>query len=179
MTTPPQNEAARREMMTPEQAEAVRVERQVLTELMQAKLLRAAYSERQLEEVMVDFWFNHFNVFAGKGQTRVYLTEYERDAIRPHVFGKFRDLLQATAEEPGDALLSRQLAERGARRRAHGGAARRERPDEPAQPEPDARRFRRTLTRPGQTDRQRTLADLPPGPQNRRRAASTRTTRAS
>jgi len=75
-------------------------ERLVLTELMQQKVLRAAYSERQLEEVMVDFWFNHFNVFAGKGQTRVYLTEYERDAIRPHVFGKFRDLLGAVAESP-------------------------------------------------------------------------------
>ncbi len=100
MTTPPPNEAARREMMTPEQAEAVRAERQALTELMQAKLLRAAYSDRQLEEVMVDFWFNHFNVFSGKGQVRVYLNEYERDAIRPHVFGTFRALLQATAESP-------------------------------------------------------------------------------
>ena len=87
-------------MMTPEQAEAVRMERQALTELTQAKILRAAYSERQLEEVMVDFWFNHFNVFVGKGQVRVYLNEYERDAIRPHVLGKFRDLLQATAESP-------------------------------------------------------------------------------
>ena len=96
----PQNDAARREMMTPEQAEAVRMERQALTELMQAKLLRAAYSERQLEEVMVDFWFNHFNVFSGKGQVRVYLNEYERDAIRPHVLGTFRALLQATAESP-------------------------------------------------------------------------------
>ena len=86
--------------MTPEQMETVRKEREALAELMQAKILRAAYSERQLEEVMVDFWFNHFNVFAGKGQVRVYLTEYERDAIRPHVLGKFRDLLQATAESP-------------------------------------------------------------------------------
>ena len=75
-------------------------ERLVLTELMQQKVLRAVYSERQLEEVMVDFWFNHFNVFAGKGQTRTYLTEYERDTIRPHVFGKFRDLLGAVAESP-------------------------------------------------------------------------------
>jgi hypothetical protein len=48
----------------------------------------------------VDFWFNHFNVFAGKGQTRGYLTEYERDTIRPHVLGKFRDLLGATAQSP-------------------------------------------------------------------------------
>jgi uncharacterized protein (DUF1800 family) len=50
--------------------------------------------------VMTDFWFNHFNVFAGKGATREYLTEYERDAIRPHVFGKFHDLLEATAKSP-------------------------------------------------------------------------------
>jgi uncharacterized protein (DUF1800 family) len=92
--------AARREMMTPEQAEAVRMERQTLTDLMQAKIVRAAYSERQLEEVMVDFWFNHFNVFSGKGPVRVYLNEYERDAIRPHVLGKFEDLLKATAENP-------------------------------------------------------------------------------
>src|SRR6476620_4625377 len=49
---------------------------------------------------MVDFWMNHFNVFVGKGQVRVYLTEYERDAIRPHVLGKFRDLLGATAHSP-------------------------------------------------------------------------------
>jgi uncharacterized protein (DUF1800 family) len=87
-------------MRTPEQMQAVRAERSVLTDLTEQKILRAAYSEHQLEEVMVDFWFNHFNVFAGKGATRGYLTEYERDAIRPHVFGKFRDLLQATAESP-------------------------------------------------------------------------------
>mgnify|MGYP000088301079 CR=1 FL=1 len=53
-----------------------------LLELSQQKLLRAVYSERQLEEVLVDFWFNHFNVFAGKGQfARFYLTEYEREAV--------------------------------------------------------------------------------------------------
>ena len=63
-------------------------------------MLRAAYSERQLEEVLVDFWFNHFNVFAGKGPTRIHLTEYERDTIRPRVLGKFRDLLGAVAESP-------------------------------------------------------------------------------
>jgi uncharacterized protein (DUF1800 family) len=74
--------------------------REVLTELSEAKLLRAVYSARQLEEVLVDFWFNHFNVFAGKGQTRVFITEYEREAIRPHVLGRFRDLLEATAKSP-------------------------------------------------------------------------------
>jgi uncharacterized protein (DUF1800 family) len=72
----------------------------VTQELMQAKMLRAAMSERQLEEVLVDFWFNHFNVFIGKGQVRQYLTEYEEDVIRPHVFGSFRDLLGATAHSP-------------------------------------------------------------------------------
>jgi uncharacterized protein (DUF1800 family) len=74
--------------------------RQVFTDLAEAKVLRATYSERQLEEVLVDFWFNHFNVFARKGQTELYIGEYERDVIRPHVFGKFRDLLGATAKSP-------------------------------------------------------------------------------
>jgi uncharacterized protein (DUF1800 family) len=89
-----------REMRTPEEMQAARAGRTVLTDLSEQKVLRASYSDRQLEEVMVDFWFNHFNVFAGKGAARGYLTEYERDAIRPHVLGKFRDLLEATAESP-------------------------------------------------------------------------------
>ncbi|MBS1809366.1 MAG: DUF1800 domain-containing protein [Acidobacteria bacterium] len=69
-------------------------------ELQQAKILRAVYSERQLQEVLTDFWFNHFNVFAQKGADRVLLTSYEREAIRPNVFGKFEDLLLATAKSP-------------------------------------------------------------------------------
>jgi uncharacterized protein (DUF1800 family) len=85
---------------TPEQMEAGRKSRQVIVELSEQKILRAAFSERQLEEVMVDFWFNHFNVFAGKGATMNHITSYERDVIRPHVFGKFRDLLGATAKSP-------------------------------------------------------------------------------
>jgi uncharacterized protein (DUF1800 family) len=72
----------------------------VVEELSQAKLLRAIYSERQLEEVMTDFWFNHFNVFVGKGQERLLLTNYEQDVIRPHALGKFEDLLVATAKSP-------------------------------------------------------------------------------
>jgi uncharacterized protein (DUF1800 family) len=72
----------------------------VADELMQAKLLRAIYSERQLEEVMTDFWFNHFNVFINKGADRVLLTAYEQDAIRPRALGKFEDLLTATAKSP-------------------------------------------------------------------------------
>src|SRR4030095_9377346 len=65
-----------------------------------AKMMRAVYSERQLEEVLVDFWFNHFNVFAGKGRTSLFIPDYEREAIRPHVLGSFRDLLGATAKSP-------------------------------------------------------------------------------
>jgi uncharacterized protein (DUF1800 family) len=75
-------------------------EQVVVDELMQAKLLRAIYSERQLDEVMTDFWFNHFNVFINKGADRFLVTSYERDAIRPHVLGKFEDLLIATAQSP-------------------------------------------------------------------------------
>ncbi|MFP2924229.1 DUF1800 domain-containing protein [Pyxidicoccus sp. 3LG] len=65
-----------------------------------AKVLRAVESPRQLEEVLVDFWFNHFNVSADKGAVRWMVTSYERDAIRPHVFGNFRELLGATARHP-------------------------------------------------------------------------------
>ncbi len=72
----------------------------VTDELMQAKLLRAIYSERQLEEVMADFWLNHFNVFIGKGADRVMLTSYEQNVIRPRALGKFEDLLVATAQSP-------------------------------------------------------------------------------
>lgn len=72
----------------------------IVAELSMAKLTRAIYSERQLEEVMTDFWFNHFNVFAGKGPDRWLLTSYERDAIRPNAMGKFGGLLRATAESP-------------------------------------------------------------------------------
>jgi uncharacterized protein (DUF1800 family) len=75
-------------------------EQVVVDELMQAKLVRAIYSERQLDEVLTDFWLNHFNVFINKGADRYLLTSYERDVIRPHVLGKFEDLLVATAKSP-------------------------------------------------------------------------------
>ena len=77
-----------------------RFARQQIQDLAAEKILRAAYSERQLQEVLVDFWFNHFNVYAAKGRTAEYLPEYERDAIRPHVFDHFRDLLEADAKSP-------------------------------------------------------------------------------
>jgi uncharacterized protein (DUF1800 family) len=69
-------------------------------DLMTNKFLRATYSNRQLEEVLTDFWFNHFNVDIDKGADRYMVTSYERDAIRPYVLGKFHDLLKATAESP-------------------------------------------------------------------------------
>src|SRR5258708_18870296 len=69
-------------------------------DLSEGKLLRTVYSNRQLEEVLVDFWYNHFNVFLDKGNDRFLVTSYERDAIRPHVLGKFKDLLVATAKDP-------------------------------------------------------------------------------
>jgi len=72
----------------------------IAAELQAAKVIRAVTSERQLEEVMVDFWFNHFNVFAGKGDVRWYVSAYEREAIRPHALGTFPDLVRATARHP-------------------------------------------------------------------------------
>ena len=128
---------------------AQRKSRQVMAELGDAKLLRAVYSERQLEAVLTDFWFNHFNVFAGKGPTRAYVTEYERDVIRPHVFGRFRDLLGATArsaamlfyldnwenvDPDGAARVASRLSARGGPPRGRGRLAR---PSRPAGAPPD------------------------------------------
>lgn len=73
---------------------------EVENELQQAKVLRALLSERQLLEVMTDFWFNHFNVYQYKGADAYFTTAYERDVIRPHALGKFSDLLVATAQSP-------------------------------------------------------------------------------
>jgi uncharacterized protein (DUF1800 family) len=125
---PPPNQAAKKEGVTPKefkqerqqqaqqqvqqagnsggqgqartQLEKIQGPQRIIVELSMAKLTRAVYSERQLAEVMDDFWFNHFNVFAGKGADRWMLTAYERDTIRPHVLGKFQDLLLATAKSP-------------------------------------------------------------------------------
>jgi uncharacterized protein (DUF1800 family) len=78
----------------------IKAPQRIVAELSMAKVTRAVYSERQLDEMMVDFWYNHFNVFAAKGADRWLITSYERDAIRPHAMGKFRDLLEATAKSP-------------------------------------------------------------------------------
>jgi uncharacterized protein (DUF1800 family) len=71
-----------------------------LQQAQESRLLQAIASPRQLEAVMVDFWFNHFNVSSDKGLTRIWIGSYEKEAIRPHVLGRFRDLLEATARHP-------------------------------------------------------------------------------
>jgi len=102
---PPQSLAALPELRR--QAQFQRTPRQVVSQdLKEAKVFRAVYSNRQLEEVLVDFWFNHFNVDQAKNVPQVpnlvhlLIGDYERDAIRPHVLGHFKDLLLATARHP-------------------------------------------------------------------------------
>ncbi len=172
---PSPNPNAKPQYRTPEMMEAAQAERRVMAELTQQKLLRAAYSETQLQEVMVDFWFNHFNVFAGKGQTRIYLTEYERDAIRPHVFGKFRRMLGAVAESPAMLLYldnwQSSAPEGSAMEKAD---ARRLRPGQIRRPGGFGPGRPGTFGRPGNPGRPDmpgrggTLADRPPAAQNRR-----------
>jgi uncharacterized protein (DUF1800 family) len=72
----------------------------VMEQASQARLMRAIEDPRQLQEVMVDFWFNHFNVFAGKGLDHLWTGVFEQEAIRPYAMGRFRDLLEATAKHP-------------------------------------------------------------------------------
>ena len=108
----------------------------IVAELAMAKVTRAIYSERQLQQVMDDFWFNHLNVFAGKGEDRYYLTAYERDVIQPHTLGKFKDLLTASAKSPAmlfyldnflsaDPRAAQRLAAERAMRARYGGFGRR------------------------------------------------------
>jgi uncharacterized protein (DUF1800 family) len=73
---------------------------QLLQQLVANRIVRGVYSERQLQEVMTDFWFNHFNIFWDKGADRWLTTDFEMKVIRPRVFGKFKDLLLATAQSP-------------------------------------------------------------------------------
>ena len=113
----------------------------IVAELAMAKVTRAIYSERQLQQVMDDFWFNHFNVFAGKGEDRYYLTSYERDVIQPRTLGKFKDLVTATAKSPAmlfylDNFLS--ADPRSAERQAMFRAMRQARFGRPWPPRPPA-----------------------------------------
>ncbi len=92
---------ANEKTLTPEQKKAYRQqEKHVLEQARQANLLQATSSPRQLQEVMVNFWYNHFNVFADKGNDKLLVGAYEQTAIRPYALGRFRDLLGATAHDP-------------------------------------------------------------------------------
>ena len=96
-----QYEPANKQKLTPDEQKALRQKaRGVMQQAVQARLLQATANPRQLEEVMVDFWYNHFNVFADKGLDRVLVGAYEQQAIRPYAIGRFRDLLGATAHHP-------------------------------------------------------------------------------
>ncbi|NHZ32222.1 DUF1800 domain-containing protein [Massilia rubra] len=115
---------ARDETPAAQELRRARVAR-IARETAEARLLRALQSPRQLEEVMVDFWFNHFNVAASKGNVQALVASYERDAIRPYVFGSFRQLLGATAKHPAmlyylDNYLSAGPAPAKAKGRARG-----------------------------------------------------------
>ncbi len=120
----------------------------VVEELAMAKMTRAIYSDRQLQQVMDDFWLNHFNVFAGKGEVKWYLTSYERDVIQPHALGKFKDLLTATAKSPAmlfylDNFLS--ADPNAARRLAMERAMRQQRRGYPARPQQAQKKQQRGL----------------------------------
>jgi len=94
------NEKYRRAVRDYYEANGLQLPQRIMAELQASRILRAVYSERQLQEVMVDFWSNHFNVFAGKGADRWLLMSYDRDTIRPNAMGRFEDLLVATAKSP-------------------------------------------------------------------------------
>ena len=96
--------------------------RRVIEELTQARILRACESERQLNEVLVDFWMNHFNVFAAKELDRVFITSFERDVVRPRIWGRFEDLLLATAKSPAMLFYLDNAPVRGGRSPSPGPA---------------------------------------------------------
>jgi uncharacterized protein (DUF1800 family) len=96
----PERRAQRRAILEYMRENGLENPQRIMAELIASRILRAAYSERQLQEVMVDFWTNHFNVYAQKGADRWFLTSYDRDVIRPNALGNFRQLLGATAKSP-------------------------------------------------------------------------------
>lgn len=81
-------------------AQGYQLPQELHRQLINQKVIRAAYGQNQLQELLTDFWFNHFNVSLTKGQCQQYVLTYERDAIRPHVLGNFATLLEATAKHP-------------------------------------------------------------------------------
>jgi len=91
---------AKDDLKTFMQEKGLKPQAELLRQLVNQKIIRAAYSNNQLKEVLTDFWFNHFNIAASKGGIQQYITSYERDAIRPNVLGKFENILLATAKSP-------------------------------------------------------------------------------
>ena len=96
----PRDEKARKVLEEYYRENGLQRPQRIIAELQASRILRAVYSERQLQEVMVDFWTNHFNIFANKGADRWLLPAYDRDTIRPNAMGKFSQLLLATAQSP-------------------------------------------------------------------------------
>ena len=90
----------RKDLLKLMQQQGLKPPQELNRQLFAQKLIRAVYSENQLQELMTDFWFNHFNVSVTKGQSQPFVLTYERDAIRPHTLGKFESLLKATAQHP-------------------------------------------------------------------------------
>lgn len=119
-TVPPLNKGAK-DFTQKQRIEMNRSIRKVLEESENARLIQAIFSNKQLQEVMVDFWFNHFNISADKGNlARLLIGTYERDAIRPYALGNFRNLLGATAHHPAmlfylDNALNTAPGSKGAR----------------------------------------------------------------
>jgi uncharacterized protein (DUF1800 family) len=102
----------------------------ILADLQASRVARAEVSQRQLLEVMTDFWENHFSIYSGKGPERYLLVDFDRDVVRPHALGTFRDLLGAVAHSPAmlyyldnwdsGAEPTRPLLVGNARRKGHG-----------------------------------------------------------
>ncbi|MEM7482341.1 MAG: DUF1800 domain-containing protein [Acidobacteriota bacterium] len=113
-----EREILRREYRNALREEGLRSQRELVADLYRQKLYRAVYGENQLHEVLTEFWFNHFNVSLADNDVRSFVMTYERDAIRPHVVGEFRDMLEATAKHPAMLLYldnARSVAPEGAR----------------------------------------------------------------
>lgn len=121
-----------------ERREYRRVRNQPSNELLASIVWRGAYANNVVREVIVDFWRNHFNVDIGKGILRIWASPYERDVLRAHAFGKFGDILEASAKHPAmlvylDNALSRRPATKGELSRIREGARRRSRSKERAE----------------------------------------------
>lgn len=90
----------REQLQTYMRQKGYRPQAELFRQLINQKILRAAYSNNQMQEILTDFWFNHFNVSITKNISAEFIPAYERDVIRPNVFGNFEELLLATAKSP-------------------------------------------------------------------------------